>query len=170
MIHLKMDDLPSFTATPVDDLRGIHDRVVSTFHAHKTRDLEYRLQQLRQLYWGIKDAEPALIEALKLDLNKSPLEAMMAEVGWVLQDILFICKNLAKWMKDEVAQDIPLMNKLMKPRIRKDPLGAVLVIGAYNFPLQLTFGPAIGAIAAGCTVVIKPSENAPNTARIMQHM
>ena len=170
MIYLKMDDLPPFTHTPIDNIPATHQRVVAKFHTHTTRDLQYRLKQLRSLYWGLKDEEPALNEALKLDLGKSAFEAYLAEVGWVLNDILFMSKNLERFMKDEKAEDMDLTNKLLSPRIRKDPLGAVLIIGAYNFPLQLSLGPLVGAIAAGCTAVLKPSENAPNAARIMQHV
>ena len=81
-----------------------------------------------------------------------------------------MCNNLQRFMKDEKAEDMGLVNSFMRPRVRKDPLGAVLIIGAYNFPLQLSLGPLVGAIAAGCTAVLKPSENAPNAARIMQHV
>ena len=71
-------------------------------------------------------------------------------------------------MKDEKAPDIPLSNSLLNPRIRKEPLGTVLVIGAYNFPVQLALGPLIGAIAAGCTGVLKPSEVSPATAMVLK--
>ncbi|CAK3751085.1 probable fatty aldehyde dehydrogenase [Lecanosticta acicola] len=170
MIYLKMADLPQLTYTPVDDISTIHKRVVDKFHTHATRPAAYRLKQLRQLYWGLKDEEPALMEACKLDLGKSAYETYLTEVGWVLNDILFMCKNLERFMKDEKAEDTSLMNMAMSPMIRKDPLGAVLVIGAYNFPIQLSLGPFVGAIAAGCTAVLKPSESAPNAARIMQHI
>lgn len=170
MIYLKMDDLPPFTHTPVDSIPAVHDRITAKFHTHATRPLEYRQKQLRSLYWGLKDEEPALLEALKLDLGKSAYEAYLAEVGWVLNDVLFMSKNLERFMRDEKPEDIDLQNMALRPRIRKDPLGAVLVIGAFNFPLQLSLGPLIGAIAAGCTAVLKPSENASNSARIMQHI
>lgn len=170
MIYLKMDDLPPFTGTPIDDIPSVHQRVVDKFNTNQTRDIQYRLKQLRALYWGLKDEEPALLEACKLDLGKSAYETYLTEVGWVLNDILFMCKNLQRFMKDEKAEDTGLLNMAMRPRIRKDPLGAVLIIGAYNFPLQLSLGPLVGAIAAGCTAVLKPSENAPNAARIMQHI
>ena len=170
MINLTMDDLPPFTHTPLDSIASTHQRVVAKFHTHSTRPLHYRLKQLRSLYWALKDAEPALSEALKLDLGKSAYEAYLAEIGWVLNDILFMSKNLERFMRDEKAEDMPLTNRLLSPRIRKDPLGAVLIIGAYNFPLQLSLGPLVGCISAGCTAVLKPSENAPNAARIMQHV
>ncbi len=170
MIELSMDDIPPFELTSVDSIPKIHQRVVDKFHTHTTRPLQYRLKQLRSLYWGLKDAEKALLEACKLDLGKSAYEAYLTEVGWVLNDIVFMSKNVERFMKDESAEDIDLTNKFLSPKIRKDPLGAVLVIGAYNFPLQLSLGPLIGAIAAGCTAVLKPSESAPNAARIMQHV
>lgn len=153
-IHLTMNDLPPFAPTPVDEIATTHQRVVGKFLSHDTRPIEYRLKQLRQLYWGVKDAEPTLLEATKLDLGKSAYEAFLCEVGWVLNDILFVCKNLAKWMKEEKAQDMDIINRFVSPRIRKDPLGAVLVIGAYNFPIQLSLGPLVGAIAAGCKWVL----------------
>ncbi|KAF2718755.1 aldehyde dehydrogenase [Polychaeton citri CBS 116435] len=163
-----MEDLPPFTNTSIDKIPAIHQRVVSKYHTHTTKPYEYRVKQLQSLYWGLKDAESVLLEACKLDLHKSAYESFLTEVGWVTNDVLFMLQNLKRFMKEEKAEDIDLMNSIMSPRIRKDPLGSVLVIGAFNFPIQLSLGPLIGAIAAGCTAVLKPSENAPNTARIMQ--
>lgn len=77
----------------------------------------------------MKDNEAALIEALKLDLGKSLYETYLTEIAWCQNDIIFICKNLKKWMADEKAPDIPLMHAAVSPKIRKEPLGAVLVIG-----------------------------------------
>ena len=170
MIYLSMEDIPPFALTSTESLGPTHKRVVQKFHTHTTRDVAYRLKQLRALYWGLRDQEKALLEACKIDLGKSSYEAYLTEVGWVLNDIVFMAKNLPRFMKDERAEDIDIVNMFMRPTIRKDPLGAVLIIGAYNFPLQLSLGPLIGAIAAGCTAVLKPSENAPNAARIMQHV
>ena len=69
------------------------------------------------------------MEANKVDLGKGAFEASLTEVDWVTNDIVFVCKNLAKWMKDEKPADIPFVNSFMSPRVRKDPLGCVLVIG-----------------------------------------
>lgn len=71
-------------------------------------------------------------------------------------------------MRDEKPADIPLMHWAMKPRVRKEPLGVVLILGAYNFPVQLQVGPLIGAIAAGCAAVLKPSESSPATAAVLE--
>lgn len=71
-----------------------------------------------------------------LDLGKSEYETYLTESGWCKNDIIFICDNLEKWMKDEAAPDIDITNKFMSPKIRKDPLGAVLVIG-YARPSEM---------------------------------
>ncbi|WPG98669.1 Hypothetical protein R9X50_00146200 [Acrodontium crateriforme] len=170
MIDLKVADLPAFTHTPIDSISATHARVVEKFGTHTTRPLAYRLKQLESFYWALKDAEPALLEACSLDLGKSAYEAYLTEVGWVLNDIVFMHKNLKRFMKDEKAEDTSWTNWAMNPIIRKDPLGAALIIGAYNFPIQLSLGPLVGAIAAGCTAVLKPSESAPNAARVMQRV
>ncbi|KAI1609269.1 hypothetical protein EDD37DRAFT_569263 [Exophiala viscosa] len=160
--------LPEFSNTPVDQIPDIVSRVRKTFHSQKTRPAEFRLKQLRKLYWTIVDFEKELMEACRRDLGKGFFEALATEINWVQNDIIFMTKNLEKWMKDEKPADIPLSNWFMSPKIRKDPLGVVLVIGAFNFPIQLTLGPVIGAISAGNTVVLKPSENTPNCAAVMQ--
>lgn len=122
-------DLPSFADTHVDDIAKIVSRTRAAFHAHKTRSVDFRLKQLRKLYWAIESHEDELREAVKRDLNKSFFDAMVSEINWVKNDIVFISKNLESWMKDEKPADVDLMNSFMSPRIRKDPLGMVLVVG-----------------------------------------
>ncbi|EKG12154.1 Aldehyde dehydrogenase NAD(P)-dependent [Macrophomina phaseolina MS6] len=163
-----MSKLPELQYTPIDTIPSTVNLLRTTFSTHKTRNVDFRLKQLRKLYWGLKDNEQLIIEACKKDLNKSSFETYMAEFGWVLNDIVFVQNNLEKWVKDEKAPDIPLANKLLAPHIRKEPLGTVLVIGAFNYPIQLSLGPVVGAISAGCTVVLKPSENAPAAAAVME--
>lgn len=87
-----------------------------------------RLYQLNPHY-SLKDREHLVAEALARDLGKPKYEAYVSEIGMVENDIVFVQKNLAKWAKDEKAPDIDLAFSLMKPIIRKDPLGCVLVIG-----------------------------------------
>ncbi|KAI9882360.1 MAG: hypothetical protein M1823_005893 [Watsoniomyces obsoletus] len=162
--------IPPFEHTAVEAIPEITNRLRKTFLSHKTRPLEYRLQQLRKLYWAIHDNEDALIEACRLDMGKPRFEAAAGEVGWSKNDIMFTCKNLERWARDEKAPDISWMNQAMGPKIRKDPLGTVLVIGPSNYPIQICLGPIIGAVAAGCTVAVKPSENAPNCAAVLQRV
>jgi beta-apo-4'-carotenal oxygenase len=116
---------------------------------------------------SIVDHEAEIIEACKRDLGKGFFETQLSEIKWVQNDIVFMTKNLEKWAKDEKPEDIPFMNYFMSPRIRKDPLGCVLIIGPFNFPINLTFGPLVGAIAGGNTAIVKPSEQAPASAAVM---
>jgi len=161
-------ELPAFVNTPVDKIPAIVSRLRETFHTHKTQSIDFRLKQLRKLYWAISDHQAELLEACQKDLGKGFFEAMIAEITWVQNDIVFMTKNLEEWAKDEKAKDISWSNKFMSPKIRKDPLGVVLVIGAFNFPINLSFGPMIGAISGGNTVVLKPSEQSPNCAAMME--
>lgn len=157
-----------FEATAIESIPSIVDLCRSTFQSQKTKPIAYRLTQLRKLYWGVNDYAEALVESCKQDLGKPMFETYLSEVDWVKNDIIFVCNNLAKWIKDEPAPDIPLTNSLLNPRIKKEPLGTVLVIGAYNFPVNLSLGPIVGAIAAGCTAVLKPSEVSPATAMVLK--
>ena len=75
------------------------------------------------------DNAKALVEACRLDLGKQAYETYLTEVGWVQNDIIYICDNLEKWAKDEKAKDIALTNSIASPKIRSDPLGCILVIG-----------------------------------------
>lgn len=160
--------IAEFQATPVESIAKTVGVLNSTFYSNKTKPLAYRLVQLRKLYWGLVDNTEAILESCKLDLGKPELETYATELDWCKNDIVFVTKNLAKWMKDEKAPDIPLANALLAPHIRKEPLGTALVIGAYNFPYMLSLGPLIGAIAAGCTAVMKPSEMSPYSATILK--
>lgn len=128
-------ELPDFRTTPIDDLSSTVERLRQTFWTGKTRDVQFRIKQLRKLYWAIEDNKDLIVEACKRDLGKGFFEAMVAEVAWVQNDIIFMTNNLEKWAKDEPAKDIDFANKFMRPRIRKDPLGMVLVIGYVFLPL-----------------------------------
>ncbi|CUS10471.1 unnamed protein product [Tuber aestivum] len=156
-----------FISTPVETIAPTVSRLQSTFTSLKTHPLAYREEQLRKLYWGIKDNEHQLVQALKADLGKPYFEAMISEIDWIGAEILYVLKNLRKWAADDKV-DLPFLHRLvLSPRIRKEPMGTVLVIGAFNYPAQLALVPLIGAIAAGNTAVVKPSEQAPNSAAII---
>lgn len=163
-----MASLPPFEHTPHETIVATTSRVRASFLTHTTRPLEYRLVQLRKLYWGLKDNADLVVEACRRDLGKPSFETYLTELSWCMNDIVFMTKNLARFAKDETPEDMAFTNRLFGPRIRKDPMGTALIIGAYNFPIQLSIGPLIGAIAAGCTAVLKPSESSPCAAAVMQ--
>ena len=91
----------------------------------------------------------------------------MVDTDWVKNDIITVTKHLERWMRDEPAEDMSFLDRFFSPTIRKEPLGMVLIISPFNLPFQLGFGPLIGAIAAGCTALLKPSENCPHLAAVM---
>ncbi|EMD70199.1 hypothetical protein COCSADRAFT_32828 [Bipolaris sorokiniana ND90Pr] len=163
-----MVELPPFEHTPLDNIAPTCAKVRASFLSHKTRPLEFRIQQLRKLYWGFKDNAELIKEACKRDLGKPEFETYLTEISWCMNDCIWMADRVRQFAKDEPAPDIPWTNKPLRPRIKKDPLGTALIIGAYNFPIQLTLGPLIGAIAAGCTAVVKPSESSPNAAVVIQ--
>jgi beta-apo-4'-carotenal oxygenase len=121
--------LPEFKDTPVEQIPDIVARLRKAFHSQKTRPADFRVKQLRKLYWAITDHEKQLVEALARDLRKSTFDSYVAEIDWTRNDIIFQSQNLKKWMQDEKPADIAFSNRLVSPKIRKDPMGVVLVIG-----------------------------------------
>jgi len=160
--------IPDFEVTAIDDINAATTTLRSTFNSNRTKDIQYRLVQLRKFYWGVKDNTELLQAALLKDMRKSPYETLISELNLVTDDCLYMIKNLERFAKDEPFEDIPLHFKMVKLHCRKEPLGMALVISAYNFPVVLGLQPFIGVIAAGCTGVLKPSEGAPATAMVLK--
>ncbi|OIW29087.1 aldehyde dehydrogenase [Coniochaeta ligniaria NRRL 30616] len=159
--------IPQYQATALEAIPVIAKKVRETFSTHKTKNLEWRLVQLRKLYWAITDLTPQIIEAMHRDLHKSAFESTLAEIDLVKSECMYQIKHLKEFAADEKIKDVPLTYSLMNCRIRKEPLGAALIISAYNYPILLLLAPFVGAIAAGCTVVLKPAEAAPATAMVV---
>lgn len=160
--------VPAFEATTMEQIAPLHNKLRQTFRSNKTKDIEYRLVQLRRLYWGIKDNINLIKAALHKDLRKSEQESLLSEIDWIMQDCLYTSKKLSSWAKEEKCNDVPLEFRLLNVRIRKEPLGVALIIGTFNFPLMLSLGPVVGAIAAGCPAILKPSEAAPSVAMVIE--
>jgi len=136
------------------------------FDSNKTKDIRFRLEMLKKLHLSIKTNEKEIVNALKLDLGKSEYEAYATEVGFVLKSLSETIKHLRKWTKD-IKVKTPIYHGISKSYIRYEPYGSVLIIGPYNYPFQLLMEPFIGAIASGNTCVLKPSEMAVNTEKII---
>ncbi|RIM43130.1 aldehyde dehydrogenase, partial [Staphylococcus capitis] len=116
---------------------------------------------------SIKNHEQALLEALNKDLGKSKVEAYATEIGILLKSIKLARKELKNWAKTKQVET-PLYLFPTKSYIKNEPYGTVLIIGPFNYPVQLVFEPLIGAIAAGNTAIVKPSELTPNVAEVIQ--
>ncbi|EWC48854.1 hypothetical protein DRE_00159 [Drechslerella stenobrocha 248] len=169
MSNAKPDGIAAPTATPVDDIPAIVGRMRTTFRSHATRPVEWRRQQLRKLWWGFHDHEKNITAALAQDIHKAELEALQSDGVWLKNAIIDVLADLDKWTQEEKLS-VDLMSMAASPVIRKEPLGVVLIIGAYNYPFQLTFGPMIGAIAAGNCVVVKPSEVSTASATVVTNI
>lgn len=160
--------LPPFTATPFEDIHAKYERLRVTYRSGKTKDVQFRLQQLRKFYWAMTDLEPLILAAVYKDLRKCHHEAVMSEVAWCKGEALDLINGLEKWVKDETVVGVPAAFWAMKHRVHYEPLGTVLVIGAFNYPFQLTLLPFLGAVAAGNTVMVKPSELSAFSAMIIE--
>lgn len=156
-------------ATPIKadiDYTGLRQALKAAFDSGRTRPLEWRVAQLRGLERMMVECEAEILDALKRDLGKAPQEAWMTEVSYVAGDAAYCRKKLKRWSK---SRRVPT-GKLGQPGrswIQPEPLGCVLIIGAWNYPLQLTLAGLAAAIAAGNCAVVKPSELAPATSRVI---
>ncbi|KAK0615017.1 Aldehyde/histidinol dehydrogenase [Bombardia bombarda] len=161
-----------YAATPAELIPAIASNTRATFRTNKTKSIPWRLTQLRKLYWAVTDYTPQLTAALLSDLHKTDYEATLTEIDWVRNDCLFMIQHLEKFAADEKlgSPHVPATFSVMSFRIRKDPLGAALIIGPYNYPVQIILSPLIGAIAAGCTAVMKPSEHTPACAMVLKEL
>jgi aldehyde dehydrogenase (NAD+) len=139
------------------------------YNSGSTKSFHFRKQQLLKLRAAVKKYEPALHEALYIDLKKSPEECWATETGFLLSEISHTLKNLKRWMQAELVPT-NLLNLPSKSFVMKEPLGVVLIIGPWNYPFQLLLTPMVGAIAAGNCVVLKASEFAPATGAVMKKL
>lgn len=136
------------------------------FLSGATRSYEFRTQQLRRLRALIKEHEDQILAALDQDIGKPGFEAYTSEVGFMYEEIDYTLSSLASWMKPKRVRT-PLILMPSSSQIIPEPMGQVLIIGPWNYPLQLVLSPLVGAIAAGNVAVLKPSELAPATSRLL---
>ena len=135
------------------------------FRTGETRDIEFRISKLKRLKKAIKIYEQKVLEALRKDLGKPKQESFFSEVGGIYASIDLFVKNLAKWTKAR-SVNTPIV-QYGESYIEYEPYGSVLIIVPFNYPFQLAMEPLIGAIASGNTVVVKPSELAPETEKVI---
>ena len=139
------------------------------FETGASRPLKTRLAALRTLQNALRQNEGKLNDALMADLNKAPGESYMTEIGIVLHELRYIIKHLPKWSKIR-GVPTPLAHFHAKSFVVPEPYGVALVISPWNYPVQLSLSPVIGAIAAGNCVVLKPSAYAPATSHALAEL
>lgn len=139
------------------------------FLTDQTKTYAFRVQQLKTLRKAILTFQKEILEALMLDLHKGEFEAYTTEVGFNLRSIRDTLKKLKQWMKPKKVKG-ELFLPFTSSRIMLEPKGQVFIIGPFNYPFQLVIEPLIGAMAAGNTVILKPSEFTPHVSRIIKKM
>ncbi|MBU1142326.1 MAG: aldehyde dehydrogenase [Firmicutes bacterium] len=147
----------------------ILDQQHAYYHAQKTKSYAFRYEALKDLKEAILTYDQEIKDALRKDLNKSEFESFLTEIGITILEINEVMKHLKKWMKPKrVRTPITLFHA--KSHIYQEPYGTVFIMSPWNYPFQLAISPLIGAIAAGNTAVIKTSEDAPETSKVIQKM
>lgn len=138
----------------------------ATFMSQVTKDYEWRIEQLTQLQKLTEENKTQIEEALFADLGKCKTEAWLTEAGFLISDIKDTKKRLKKWMKPQ-KRPMPMLAQPGSSYVQAEPLGTVLIIGAWNYPFQLTLAPLVAAIAAGNCAIVKPSELSPAVSRLI---
>src|SRR5690554_1622627 len=139
------------------------------FNTNATKEINFRVKQLKKLKSVLKDNESKVYEAIYKDFKKSEFDTFTNELSLLYLDIDEAVSKVQKWSK-RIRVRTNLLNFPAKSFIYPEPLGTCLVIGAWNYPIQLSFAPVIAAIAAGNTVVLKPSEVPSETSRIIAEL
>ena len=139
------------------------------FLSGNTRSIKKRIQALEKLDSSITTNESRIFEALKKDLNKSNFESYLTEIAILKSEIKLIKKKLNKWSKPKRVKST-LASFPSKDYLLLEPYGITLIISPWNYPFQLALLPLISSIAAGNTVVIKPSEHSPNTSKLVKEI
>jgi aldehyde dehydrogenase (NAD+) len=133
------------------------------------RSIAWRLEQLALLRAAVLEHEDRLLGGLHSDIGKAPAEGIVTEVAIVVRQIDHVRRNLARWSRAERLR-VPVVQRPGRAWIRREPLGVVLVVAPWNFPVYLTLMPTIAALSAGNCVLIKPSELAPATSAALEAM
>ena len=143
--------------------------VRAAFESRVTRPLEWRRTQLKRMIAMLEENESRFADALRRDLGKPTVEGFITDIAFVIGEIELMIKNLRKWNKPQRVGS-PLVSQPARSRRIPEPVGTVLVIAPWNYPVQLLLVPAAGAIAAGCGVVMKPSEVSAATSALLAEL
>ncbi|KAJ1957758.1 hypothetical protein EC988_000668 [Linderina pennispora] len=160
------------TYTPIDAISTTVQDMRSSFKKGTMRGISFRKQQLKALMAGLRAHEKLIADAITADFGRAPQESIFYDILPVQFEIGQALLNMDKWAQPDkpalVSDQTAFLMSSME--VRKEPLGTVVIIGAWNYPIRLILLPLIGALAAGNTVVLKPSELAPNSARAIENL
>ncbi|MEO9137826.1 MAG: aldehyde dehydrogenase family protein [Jatrophihabitans sp.] len=148
------------SASRVSTPRSIPDTVAhlrATFRSNRTKPLEWRLEQLDAIIRMVSERESEFVEALRMDLGRPAVDAWLADLAPITSEAKHAIKHVQSWMKP-TSVPVPIAVRPAKAWYQYEPLGVVLIIGPWNYPIHLCLAPLVAAVAAGNCAVIKPSE------------
>ncbi|HBF2787428.1 TPA: aldehyde dehydrogenase [Clostridioides difficile] len=137
------------------------------YNTGKTRDISFRIEQLKKLKLVVSQNEEKILLALKKDLNKSDFEGFMTEVGMFYSELNFAIKNIRKWSKIKRVKS-SMVNFPSISKIVPQPYGVTLIMSPWNYPFQLALIPLVWSLAAGNCVILKPSEYSVSTSSVVK--
>ncbi len=151
------------------DIKDIVNNQRTYFYTNETKDIKVRIKTLKKIRKWIKDNEAEILGALKADLNKGEVESYMCEVGLTLSELNYQLRHIKHWSKKHYTWT-PLAQFYGTSFEYAEPYGVTLIMSPWNYPFMLSMEPAIGAIAAGNCVIIKPSAYAPHVSHVIYKM
>ncbi|MGL4761696.1 MAG: aldehyde dehydrogenase [Sarcina sp.] len=149
--------------------KEVFEKQKSFFETGRTLDINFRIEQLKRLREVIKKKEEKVLEALNSDLRKSRFEGYITEISMVYEEISLSIRGLKGWSRNKKVKS-PITVFPAKSYIHYEPFGTTLIIGPFNYPFQLNLSPLVGAISAGNTAMIKPSESTMATSNIIKEI
>ena len=155
--------------TPAARIDGFLTAQKTFFHTGATLDVAFRKQQLQTLLHALDAHEQDLADALWQDLHKSYEEAYLTEISLVRGEIRDALRHVGRWARRK-RKRTPVTLLGSRSYVVKEPLGTALIVSPWNYPVQLLLSPLVGAIAAGCTAVLKPSPYVPNVSLAIERM
>lgn len=157
------------STTPVPDPRAVLPDVRRVFADGRTKSYSWRIEQLHGIERLVDEREADIAKALADDMGRSATEAWFGDIAPTKGEAVYARKHLKRWMRRQRVQ-LPLSQLPARGWVQYDPLGVVLVIGAWNYPVYLTLGPLVAAVAAGNGAVVKPSELVPSTSALLARL
>ena len=157
------------STTSLDQITNLVVRQRQYFDTGVTLPLHQRVEALHLLKQNLTSRRDELIDALHQDLGKPELESHVAEYHFLIEEIRLVTRKLTQWLKPRRAKT-PFHFHPARASITRDPFGVTLIFSPWNYPVQLSLAPLISAIAAGNTVVLKPSELAPASEKFLQSL
>ncbi|TVT28167.1 aldehyde dehydrogenase [Salinicoccus cyprini] len=148
---------------------SLFNRQKQFYQSGRTKTLSFRIEALKQLKRSIRYYESALLDAMEKDFNKGRAEAYLTEIGYVYNEINYTMKHLEEWAETKKVKT-PATHIGSTSKIYKEPYGVTLIIAPWNYPFNLTVAPLIGAISAGNTAILKPSEHTPTVAGVISNI